>query len=302
VRARVRFRHLAAVAASAALAGGCGGSEPSAGAVEGTEIPAPAWAKPVIAKAGPDVAMTMASSDFARGENRLAFLLVRNDGSLVQAPRAHVYYRLGGKTRKATATLTPLGVDGDDAESVYVTRIAFETAGKHWVVVEPEGGELQAFQIIDVKEKTTAPAVGERAVPIVNPTTERKAAREISTQRPPDTALLRHTVAESLERGVPFVLVFATPEYCHTRACGPAVDVVSAVRRRYEGRGIRFIHVEIYEDNTPGKGVNEWVRQWNLPSEPWVFVVDADGIVRARFEGAIGADEVDAAIAEHLLR
>ena len=74
--------------------------------------------------------------------------------------------------------------------------------------------------------------------------------------------------------------------------CGPVVDVVSAVRRELAGSGTRFIHVEIYEDNEPGKGVNRWVTEWRLPTEPYTFVVDRDGVVRATFEGAFSAEEL----------
>jgi hypothetical protein len=37
------------------------------------------------------------------------------------------------------------------------------------------------------------------------------------------------------------------------------------------------------------------VQQWGLPSEPWVFVVGADGKIRSKFEGAVGLDELEQA-------
>ena len=69
------------------------------------------------------------------------------------------------------------------------------------------------------------------------------------------------------------------------------------MRRRHSSAGIRFIHVEIYEDNDPTKGENGWVREWKLPSEPWVFVVGADGTIAARFEGTVSVRELDDAVA-----
>jgi hypothetical protein len=74
------------------------------------------------------------------------------------------------------------------------------------------------------------------------------------------------------------------------------VDVLSAVRRKHEGDGIRFIHTEIYEDNDPSKGENRWVKEWKLPSEPWVFLVGSDGKIKTRFEGTVSVDELDAAV------
>jgi hypothetical protein len=59
---------------------------------------------------------------------------------------------------------------------------------------------------------------------------------------------------------------------------------------------VRFIHVEIYEDNDPQKGENRWVRQWRLPTEPWIFLVGADGRIKAKFEGSVSVRELRRAV------
>ena len=296
------------------LVAGCGGTDGSASEDTSTtttetngSVSAPAWAAPLLRKAGPEGAAVMASSDFAVGSNRLSFLLVRSDGSLVQAPVADVYYRpaAGGATATTVARLTPFGAtaptkETDDVTEVYVAELDLPRAGKQWVVIQPRGVAYQGFQILDVQAKPKAVAIGDRAPASSNPTTATKPAKRITTARPPDTELLRYSVAESLDDGVPFVVAFATPAYCQSRTCGPTVDVVEAVRKRYEAKGIRFIHIEIYEDNLPGNGVNRWVREWKLPTEPWVFVVDRDGIVRDRFEGAVSVTELEKSIRKNI--
>ena len=52
----------------------------------------------------------------------------------------------------------------------------------------------------------------------------------------------------------PIVLLFATPQFCQSRVCGPVVDVAEQVNEEY-GDEAEFIHMEIYNDNDPGKGV-----------------------------------------------
>ncbi len=47
--------------------------------------------------------------------------------------------------------------------------------------------------------------------------------------------------------------------------------------KRFSATDIRFIHVEIYKDNDPAAGFNRWVRQWRLPTEPWVFLSGETG-------------------------
>jgi hypothetical protein len=99
---------------------------------------------------------------------------------------------------------------------------------------------------------------------------------------------------------VPFVVTFATPKYCASRVCGPVVDVVEDVAKRYSEQGVRFIHVEVYEGNDPANGFNRWVGEWRLPTEPWTFLVNRAGIIVARFEGSVSVDELEAAVREKL--
>ena len=98
----------------------------------------------------------------------------------------------------------------------------------------------------------------------------------------------QYSIADSLKAKKPFVAVFATPKFCSSRLCGPTVKIVEAVQKDMKDTPMRFIHVEIYRDNDPDSGPNPWVQQWALPSEPWVFVVGADGKIKSKFEGAVG--------------
>jgi hypothetical protein len=118
----------------------------------------------------------------------------------------------------------------------------------------------------------------------------------LTTRRPPDLGLLRYSVAGTLAAHRPFVVTFATPKFCTSRTCGPVVDVVDAVRKRFASSPVRFIHVEVYRGNDPTKGYNRWMREWGLQSEPWTFVVGADGRVKAKFEGSVSVAELSAAV------
>ena len=290
----------------AACSSGSGDRPSSPATLEGARLPA--WVKEALAsRAGPDVAATMGSSDFAVGENRVVFLIVRNDGSLVRARRAIVELATAeGHPTRVEAALETLGVHEHgqqteaqghlDVTNVYVAHTRAPEPGRYWFVVDPAGEQIQAVGTIDVAERTITPPVGAKAPASDNPILADGPARSITTARPPDTELLRHSIADSLRAHVPFVAVFATPAFCQSRVCGPTVEVVEKVARRFAGSGVRFIHVEIYTDNDPQKGYNRWVRQWNLPTEPWVFVVDGTGVIRAKFEGAVSVEELEAAV------
>jgi hypothetical protein len=116
-------------------------------------------------------------------------------------------------------------------------------------------------------------------------------------------------VKEALADRQPFVLVFATPAFCRTRTCGPALDIVKTAARKV-GSKVAFIHVEPYQlqvvdgalqpvfDEQGQLQVVPSVNEWGLRTEPYVFVVDANGHVAAKFEGVAGEDELLDAIAK----
>ncbi|MCC6224493.1 MAG: hypothetical protein IT201_13510 [Thermoleophilia bacterium] len=302
-----------------AVATACGSEAGGSGAAvvetitadTGTE-PAPAGSiRALLAeRPGADVALVLGSSDFVPGANRISFLVLRPDGRVVHAPRARVAVAAGDLDAvpaiEGTAEDLDVGTPGKDDDelespSVWVARVDLPAPGRYTLLVEPEGTDVQAVGQIEVRASSPAPEIGDPAFPSDTPTLEDGFAEEITTASPPDVELLRHSVADSLEDGVPFVVVFATPRYCQSRVCGPAVAVVDEVRRRLEGGGVRFIHVEIYEGNDPARGFNRWVEEWGLPTEPYTFLVGADGIVAARFEGLVTVGELERAVRELLL-
>jgi len=317
---RVRFF---IVGCSLLLLAGCGGDSNETGSpakigVAETTASAdgslPRWVESELAGTpGGFVSLTLSSSDFSVGPNRLGFVIVRQDGKLVQSPRATVWVGKEGATKpvRAAAELVPLEPhshsagssphDHVDATDLYVAHVDLPATGRYWVVANPDGADIQGVGSIEVSAESATPALGAKAPRSDNPTLADAPAEAISTARPPDTELLRNSIAGALDAHEQFVVVFATPKYCESRTCGPTVETVDAVRRDLISSPVRWIHVEIYEDNDPDKGTNEWVQQWNLPSEPWVFVVDEKGVIQAKFEGAVSKDELEQAVRSHLL-
>jgi hypothetical protein len=297
-----------AVAVGAALLGSsCGGGssaasgETTTGAASSKQTLEQLWRAP-----GEDVAVVAGTSDHAVGTNRISFLVVDKQSQLIERPTARVWISRGLKQvpyATTVARLEPIGVPGGDtadASGIYVAKVVTPRAGRYWYMAEPVGGtKIQALGNMVVRAKSVAPAVGDRAISSKTPTLASTGGdlAALTTARHPDRALYQVSVARALAAHEPFVLAFATPQYCQSRTCGPVVDVVSAVRKRAGSKGVRFIHVEIYKDNDPAKGVNQWVSQWRLPTEPFTFVVDRRGIIRTKLEGAFSAAELERAVA-----
>jgi hypothetical protein len=306
---RVRGFVLAAVVALPfLLLTGCGAG-PDGGAHKATKAQ-PGSVSAILARPGPNVVALPAPVDFVPGQARLSFLLLDDEGVSIERPRARVWVASSDTAKPYARTTAALEVIGDpgraDAKEttrIYVAHFSVPRPGIYSVAVAPVGGRpMQADLHIQVRPDPQAPGVGSKALPSRTPTiasTHGNLAK-LTTSVPPDTELLRYSVADSLAAHKPFVLVFATPKFCTSRTCGPAVEVVDAVRRRLGSSGVRFIHVEIYKDNNPGLGWNRWVKEWHLPNEPWVFLVGRDGRIKARFEGPVSLGELTAAVNRYL--
>jgi hypothetical protein len=188
--------------------------------------------------------------------------------------------------------------DPDAASVVYTTNIDFTSDGE-WRVAAliRQGDKLTATLLPSavVGEFKSVPRVGDRAPLIHTPTASDVGGdrSKITTRIPPDTQN-QVDYADVLGKE-PIVLLFATPQFCQSRVCGPVVDVAEQVKEAYGDRAA-FIHMEIYKENDPGKDVTSQVKAFHLPSEPWVFVIDRQGIVRSAIEGAFGVDRLTRAV------
>ncbi|MGH2542524.1 MAG: hypothetical protein ACRDIB_07000, partial [Ardenticatenaceae bacterium] len=58
---------------------------------------------------------------------------------------------------------------------------------------------------------------------------------------------------------------------------------------------IVVVHVEIFRDFA-NEELDPAVTEWNLLTEPWVFVLEPDGTVGARLDGPVSAEELREAV------
>lgn len=295
---------LVLLAATVLIAAGCSSKQHRAGAAT-----PPGSLASILSRPGPDVALIPGNSDFAPGDVRFSFLLVRNDASVVVRPLTRVWLARGLKDKPfavAEARLQPVGIPGQseaavgDVTSIYVVRLRIPRPGRYTVLAEPVGGRaIQGVYDLEVKPRPQSLSVGAAAPVSSTPKLGTAPIRVLTTRTPPDRALLRYSVADALRARAPFVVVFATPKFCTSRTCGPVVDVVDYVRRHSQP-GIRFIHVEVFRRNNPQLGYNRWLGEWHLKTEPWIFLVGRDGRIKAKFEGSVAAAELGAAVRRHL--
>ncbi len=202
------------------------------------------------------------------------------------------------------------GQDPQSGKVVYVTDgVPFHANGE-WRILAmiEEGGGLEGTIVPSAvvghfphpprglpKSPPNPPDVGEMAPRVHTPTVADVGGdlSKIDTRVPPDQ-MHKDDLAEVLGKE-PVVLLFATPQFCQSRVCGPVVDEAEQVHQT-DGKGVAFIHMEIYKGNDPSLGARPQVRAFRLESEPWLFVIDRHGIIRTRIEGAWGIPELEQAL------
>jgi hypothetical protein len=185
-----------------------------------------------------------------------------------------------------------------DVSGLYRANFTFGQPGTWIVEVTPAGGgPLEAFPMSVTADPPT-PAIGEPAPRSATPTAEEYPLAEITTDPDPDPRFYGLSVEDAVTSGRPSVIVFATPKFCQTAVCGPTLDIVKGLAGDHPG--VNFVHVEVYTnlDDAQNLELVPAVLEWGLPTEPWVFVVDAQGFVVGRFEGVVSAEEITAALSK----
>ncbi len=244
----------------------------------------------------------VANSDVGTGPARLLVGVLEGDGTRIGGPDDAIDIEVApldgpGETQRVPGVFTPI-VDG--AFGLYRAAVSFDTPGTWTMTVHPATGVALPAVPFQVGEETFAPNLGEQAPVAPTPTVRDAAIDDLTTDGAPDPRFYELTLAEALSSGKPTVLVFATPAYCTSATCGPMLDTVKEAAPSYPD--VNFIHIEVYTGfNEPGFAPDPahlapavGVDYWNLPSEPWVFVIDEQGIIAGRFEGVMTPEELAA--------
>ena len=183
---------------------------------------------------------------------------------------------------------------------LYVVPVQLTSPGLWGVLLDMSSAQASESVRLrfSVRERQAAPQVGERAPSVDSRTRDDVSAlSELTSDPDPEPGLYAVSISEALTLQRPLVIVFATPAFCHSRMCAPVLDVVKSIWREFAS-AVSGIHVEVFEnpDQPSRLAEAEAFTAWRLPSEPWVFVVDGDGLIRYAFEGAVTEAELRSAV------
>jgi hypothetical protein len=258
------------------------------------------------------------SSTVAAGPNRFLYNVLDPSYRQLAAPDVAStidFYAIERDPETAAASVEASYLSSGLGRGLYRATVDLDCVGE-WgaeISVELADGSTVSDRLrFEVHPSGSTPAIG-AAAPRSDSLTAftTKDAALISTDLHPEPTAYDKTVAETVTSGRPSLVFFATPAFCQTGFCGPTVELVKSVARDHEG-AVEFVNVEPYQLHMTENGLQPILGEdgqlqpvqaaldYGIPVEPYLFVVDADGDVFAKFEGIVGGDELRAAIEDVL--
>jgi protein SCO1/2 len=176
-------------------------------------------------------------------------------------------------------------------------------------------GTIQGSAAITALDPGATAALGDAAPTVHTPTVADVGgdARAITTDPAPDLRLSTTSTTDALAAHRPFVLVVDSVRFRVSPACGRALVMARYLQDRWSN--VTFIHLEPFRyaliSETPvldgdiaappiGTAAAAWGvggSPWGPLSMPWIFVVDGNGIIRAKEQGLVGSDDIDVILA-----
>jgi len=287
----------------------CGADGTGAGDIAG-------W--PIGGSGEPEIIPIVMSSLVSAEPSRFLYSITDGNYQVLTSPDVETtisFYALERDAENPTQVVPGTFLDTLISRGLYRAAVDFDCAGE-WgaeIAAELADGSIATERVrFQVHPVGTTPGIGQPAPRSDSPTgatvTE---VQQISTDPAPFPGAYERTVAEVVTAGQPSLVFFATPAFCQTGYCGPTVNLVKSVAADYQD-DIGYVNVEPYELQMTENGLQpeldadgrlvpvQATLDYGIPIEPYLFLVDAEGNVFAKYEGVVGADELRAAIEDAL--
>ena len=260
----------------------------------------------------------LVNSDLATGEARLILGLVDGAGFPLGDPGWKIdaaLYDLGadGCTPFATSLAMPFTWSIEQVRGFFIGTATIPAATRELGLLltgtNAGGATVRISFAAAVAAAPMALRPGDAAPKIATPiaTADSHGAAGISTDPTPLARFYERSAADLLAAKRPFMIVFASPAFCVSQACGPTLKIVRAAAANFPS--VEILHVEPYVMSWDGqrplpvmKGghlqPNPIAEAWRLPVEPWIFTVGPDGTILRSYEGVVSLEELDAALEE----
>ena len=256
--------------------------------------------------------LVVSSSIWAGPETPVIVTLTEPDGTPLDGSQPVVARVIGANETPTAQDVPAVAIQPAGAKRAsFVATVQVPVAGWWRLDLVTADGRKGSIAI-EARDPGASAAIGDPAPAIDTPTLDDVGGKAlaITTQEAPDLRLYRESTADARAAGRPYVLVVDSARFKVSPACGRAITMVGYLVDRWADE-VAFVHLEPFpydvvteapilagdlanpplNDQTAALGLGDGV--WPATRMPWVFVVDGDGIVRAKYEGIVGSADID---------
>jgi len=241
-----------------------------------------------------DLSVIIISSDHSIGKNILNFAILDIDGNQVTNNLQSVIAKnLNSNYEVILETNYQNWFKGKGA---YKAQANFKESGFYELIIKINNSESKAM--FNVNKESLTPNIGEKP-PILKTLTakEKDDLKNITSDSNPDLNLYSISYEDSIKNSKPTIVLFSTPALCVSGTCGPILENLKKIKKEY--KEYNFIHIEVYKNfidktlrDLDTLEVSDPVITWGLPTEPWIFFLDSNGILKSKFEGFISEKDM----------
>ena len=247
-----------------------------------------------------------ATTDISVGKNRIAFGLVEESMQSLKDYEIVIYsfYLSNNKNSLIHEVVNASYYEWPQGRGIYVANMNFNRPGSWGITVSVSNQEKkgEVTTALNVQDESKTPPLNSKALMSINKTyTPEYKLSNITSDPDPDIDLYSLTISDAIKTAKPLLIVFASPAYCVTKTCGPQVDVLKTLKSKYKDK-MNFIHIDVYDNPDQIKGnleqanISQVVLDWGLPSEPWTFLINSEGIIVGKYEGFSDGYELEKSI------
>lgn len=270
-------------------------------------------AAPVSAADDPDLRLDVVldSTQHWLGDNDVLMSVYDADGDSMADDERPLLVELTGPAGSRVRAEPAIERFATYGRRLYRARVPLGELGRWNVAVHADidGAGYSGSAVLDVSDDFGTPALGSKAPGGKTPTMRdaHSMMHHISSDPEPLTAFYTWSLDDALAQRQPTVFVMDSYAFRPNAACGGALGILHEVFIDYPG--LTIIHAEpwhmangidggMLELDPPGGPavLTDYAQAWGIAEPPWVFVIDREGRVHAKFTGVIGSDELRAAI------
>ena len=241
----------------------------------------------------------LVSTDFGVGQPRISFMLYDGLEPVANVDNVQITAVDIRDDESHTAVWQGDAIGYTDYELPYWVVYPEINESGYWGMIanitHQDGSRSETTFVIDVLGQSLSPAIGDPAPASQNRTLADTDISQLNSGTNSNPALYQMTVAEAIGSSKPSVVGFITPGLCQTEWCTPVLGSVESLWAEVGDDRANFIHIEVYEDFQELRVVAQ-MGEWQLNTEPWVFVLDENGRIAAKFSGPVSPRELDEAL------